>query len=169
MSVYLQETDSKSIFQIPDEVIKYSFSFLQENQTTGSSIHHNFFPVTIEANIIDGAFNTLKQFQNQEIVKIAKNLLFTIQKIVNKSQQYGIDLYYLPPLHTFPVDDGSLLIEWIFEDFRIGFSLEQNKSESSWYLVTNPKIGEISASGYLSNGDNEKIVIWLLNFIHVNY
>lgn len=167
MSVYLQETDSRLIFPVPDE-LKYSFSILQENQTTGSSIYHNFFPVTIEANIIDGAFNTLKQFQNQEIVKEAKKLLFTIQKIVKKFQQYRFDLDYLPPLHTFPVDDGSLLIEWIFEDFRIGFSLEQESNESSWYLVTNPKFGEISASGYLSDVDNEKIVIWLLNFILVN-
>lgn len=162
MSVYLQETDSRSI--VPEK-----FYISQVNQTIGSSIYHNFFPITLEDNIIYGALNTpLKQLQNQEVVKEAKKLLLTINKIVKKFQQYGFDLYFLPLLHTFPVDDGSLLIEWIFEDFRIGFSLEQESSESSWYLVTNPKFGEISASGYLSDVDNEKIVIWLLNFILVN-
>ena len=167
MSIYFQETDSRSIFPVYNKA-RYSFSFLQENQTTGSSIYHNFFPVTIGANIIDNAFYKLNEVQNQVIVKQAKKLLFTIQKIVEKFLQYRFDLYYLPPLHTFLANDGSLLIEWIFGDFRIGFNIEQESSESSWYLVTNQKFGEISASGYISDEDNEKTVIWLLNFILVN-
>jgi len=41
------------------------------------------------------------------------------------------------PLCINALEDGSLLIEWIFPDYRFGFSLENNLNESSYYFVSN--------------------------------
>ena len=40
--------------------------------------------------------------------------------------QMGLDLIYLPRLNAFNLEDGSVLIEWKFNDFRIGFGVELN-------------------------------------------
>lgn len=53
---------------------------------------------------------------------------------------------------AFP-DDGSILVEWIDHDFRVGFSIERILSESSWYVVSNSTLGNISECGYLFQKD----------------
>ena len=75
---------------------------------------------------------------------------------------------YLPSLQGFNVEDGSILIEWIFGDFRIGFNIEPNPNDSGWYLVSNKNLGEISASGYTSGIEIKNLILWLLNFILSN-
>jgi hypothetical protein len=64
----------------------------------------------------------------------------------------------LPPLRTFRPEDGSVLMEWIFPDFRIGFSIDPVEEDSSWYLVSNSKLGNIMRDGYLSDVDIPKLV-----------
>jgi hypothetical protein len=111
------------------------------------------------------ALTVVRQIHNKQIAKEAKKLLLNVQDIINSFQQFGIDLSHLPPLQAFLPDDGSILIEWIFPDFRIGFSLEPNLDDSGWYLVSNKKLGEISASGYVSGIDLKNLILWLLNFV----
>jgi len=104
---------------------------------------------------------------NKSIVSEATNLLY----IIRDSIIYfgvGYELSYLPALSAFKVDDGSVLIEWIFDDFRIGFSIEPNVDESSWYLVSNEKLGDIGASGYISRNNINNLVLWLINFVIAN-
>ena len=66
-------------------------------------------------------------------------------------------------MHAFIEEDGSLLIEWTFEQFRIGFNFDNENSDSSWYLVSLENIGNINAYGSLSDV-NEKTILWLINF-----
>ena len=44
--------------------------------------------------------------------------------------------YCLPNLMVSELDDESVLIEWIFHNCRIGFSVEPNLEESSYYLIS---------------------------------
>jgi hypothetical protein len=167
MTTYIQETDSKMIFPLFPK-LTFNYPAEAENQTIGGVIIPNFLPLNIEANIIDNAFDVIHSIGDQIIAEEANKLLLTIQTTIEKFQSYRSDLYSLPQLHAFPVDDGSLLIEWIFTDFRIGFSIEPDNNESSWYLVANRKYGDINASGYLADIDTQKIILWLINFILVN-
>jgi len=32
-------------------------------------------------------------------------------------------------------DDGSILMEWCFKEWRMGIAIEKNPEESSWYVV----------------------------------
>jgi hypothetical protein len=62
----------------------------------------------------------------------------------------------LPPLHaSYIEDDGAFLIEWMFEDRRLGFSFEADPSESGWFYVTKDGNGN---SGNLKDMDLPALV-----------
>jgi hypothetical protein len=94
--------------------------------------------------------------------------LSIIQEMIVTFQRLQFDLGHLPPLQAFNLEDRSILIEWAFPNFRIGFTIETNHEESGWYLVSNRNLGEISASGYTLGMDIKALVLWLLNFILSN-
>ena len=48
----------------------------------------------------------------------------------------------LPPLLVNILDDGTILIEWIFPDYRISFAIEKDLKNSNWCLITNDKFNE---------------------------
>lgn len=52
------------------------------------------------------------------------------------------------------IENDSLLIEWIFSDFRFGFSIEKDLNESNYYFVSNKKYGELNVSGLINFDDN---------------
>ncbi|MCJ7691152.1 MAG: hypothetical protein MUO60_17815 [Clostridiaceae bacterium] len=59
---------------------------------------------------------------------------------------------YLTTAYTIR-DEGSISIEWLFEQFRIGISIETDIDESCWYFVSKPEVGGIMTSGLLLNND----------------
>ena len=92
-------------------------------------------------------------------------LLLTIQTALFIYRQSAVDLSCIPRLSASTVDDGSILFEWISADYRIGFSIEPDPRESSWFLITSENLGSVSASGFLQGVDLNRLTIWLLGFI----
>jgi len=115
--------------------------------------------------LIRPAWNVIRQTRNQTVAEESRKILLVIQETIIDLQHLNFDLGYLPQLHAFNVDDDSVLIEWIFDDFRIGFSIESESKDSSWYLVSNANSGEMAASGYISRIDIKTMALWLINFI----
>ena len=66
------------------------------------------------------------------------------------------------------IEENSLLIEWIFKDFRIGFSFEKKESNSSWYIAFNEKYSEISASGFIKENEIDDLLKHILVFVLSN-
>jgi len=66
------------------------------------------------------------------------------------------------------LDDGSVLIEWIAVNMRIGFGVELDPAESGWHLVTKPELGNVGASGYLAGLDLGWLATWLISFVIAN-
>ena len=163
MITYMQETDSKMVFPMP------SGTYIQQaiNETFGEKPFLNFFSPA-ESRLIKPAMETLKAAKNKEVSKEAEKILLLIKETVSSFQQLSFDLTFLPSIRAFENEDGSILIEWIFKNYRIGFGIEVNPSDSGWYLVTKRELGEISASGYTSNTDTRNIILWLLNFINAH-
>lgn len=56
-----------------------------------------------------------------------------------------------PPLRLSETEDGAILVEWIFEDRRLGFSFEHDMAESGWYFVRSNGSSDCSVSGLLSD------------------
>lgn len=164
MIEYRQETDSNMIFTPP--VQKHW------GKTAGNQ---NILPFSESKNIttaigtqivpdrIQGALSAINEHPNIDVKQRAENLLNQIQKIITTFTCVEFDLDTIPKIHAFTYEsDDSILLEWVFEEYRIGFSIETVDSESGWYLVTKESLGKINASGYLTDEDT---VLWLMNFI----
>ena len=78
-----------------------------------------------------------------------------------------LDIDSLSPISGVLVDDGSVLFEWIFDDFRFGFVIEQEADQSHWYLVSNSKLDGLSAAGNLSEIDLRALFRWLFYFVRI--
>ena len=118
-------------------------------------------------NLIILAWNAVGQVKERDIADEARRILLIIAETILIFQSRGVDLGHLPHLHAFDVQDGSILIEWIFDDFRLGFSIEPVPTESSWYLVSNAKLGYIGTSGDISQDESEtqNLMLELLTFV----
>lgn len=168
---FYQETDSGIIFAFPDfntENFIKDIEVSSSNTTEGSYLLNQYRTIPDINSIINDAWQKLNYSDNYTLVERAKTILSKIQEMIDAFNQFGFDLGYLPPINTFYPDDESILIEWLFEDFRVGFNIEPIKEESGWYLITNKKLGSISASGFYSDNVFNTIILWLLNFIISN-
>jgi hypothetical protein len=97
-------------------------------------------------------------------LQYVRQLVSAMQSLMQKNRYAIQSSAILPPLQFRWIDDGSALVEWLFKDFRIGFSIEPQVKESGWYLVSNENLGEISASGPLDFANLDPLLLQLLFF-----
>lgn len=121
-----------------------------------------------DVDIFRKAIPNLANLKNKKVRQFTINLLHTLQKILIINIDRLCFSGSLPPLQFLLDKDDSLLLEWIFKDFRIGFIIEPNVSESSWYFVSNSKMNEQSASGLLNVSDYEQSLHYLISFVLAN-
>jgi len=164
MTIYAQETDSKTVHAFPAE-IHYSIPGQLANETSGAYTHFNFLPLPLGPNLLRRPWQLVHELDDRDIANQARRLLSAIQEGVSIFQELRLDLGHIPQLQPFIADDGSVLFEWIFHDYRVGFSIEPDPDESGWFLVTDHNLGEITASGMISGTDLQTLTLWLLSFI----
>jgi len=157
MTNFLQETDSQSW---PEDELSFSYV------TSDIEGHTDNFRLRGESNPVKRARDIIPQIENAEVAKQVERLLSFIDNIVNIAEQEKVDLSHIPSLHAYVEDDGSVLLEWVFPNFRIGFNIESNPDNSGWHLASNKKLGDMTASGQLANMG--EITILLLDFILSN-
>lgn len=119
-------------------------------------------------NIFKNVKNNLNELKDVNIKKDAINVLMQFQKVILDNKRQLETIGYLPPLSLYKLDDGSFIIEWIFKDFRIGFSLEHDEKQSGWYLITNKTLGDESRSGLLREVDITALVSKLISYVISN-
>lgn len=62
----------------------------------------------------------------------------------------AIDAQGLPQLSFSIGEDGSVAIEWRFQDRRLAFTIETDERESGWHIVFSQSAGGTHAYGPLS-------------------
>ncbi|MCI0485872.1 MAG: hypothetical protein L0229_04645 [Blastocatellia bacterium] len=187
MTNYIQETDSKVVpalsFFINQPVNETFGGYMTEalaatsisrlfqpvNETFGGYMYVKYSSLSRRADILRSAMELTQELADQGMAKESRKLLSAIDTTLYILRQFRIELSYIPQLRASTADDGSVLFEWIFNDYRIGFNIETNPVESSWYLITNSTWGEISASGLMQGIDLNKLILWLLNFITLTF
>jgi hypothetical protein len=165
-----QKTESKIMFPELAAVrpIKEFIGIQQtkpSNEIFGDMFYYQYIPVKQKSNIVYNALSGIDSTKPKSMINTAINILFNIQSIVDVYREVELCLEHIPPIRSFNLEDGSISLEWVFNDFRIGFSIEENGDDSSWYIITNSNLGNVSASGYLSKIDINTIILWLINFI----
>lgn len=119
----------------------------------------SYFP---KADLTTSAINKLSSFSNADLVHEAQEILEKLRKKLDKKIVFD---YGLPPIDVFESDDGSILLEWIFDKFRIGINIDSDPKESGWFLVSDKSAGGVNALGYLENTDTDWLLGWLVCFV----
>jgi len=156
MTNFLQDTDSTNW---PES----GLNFDSRDLTTSSERHANTFRLRGESNPTRQVRKIVSKIENSDVIKQLDKLLSIIDEIFNVTQQ-SVDLSSIPPLNSHIDEDGSVFLEWIFPDFRIGFNIEPNPEDSGWHILSNKKLGERTESGQLAENMNV-IILRLLDFI----
>jgi len=136
---------------------------LYNSDTTGSATiageSKDFGSWNQRPKAIRKAWAILSKITNDTVKQQTEEVLYIIGRIIEVVQEVTGGQGRIPPLHAHLLDDGSVVVEWIVSDFRIGFNIELNPEESGWHYITSKKMGERTASGPL---DDKKVIIRLL-------
>ncbi len=109
----------------------------------------------------------VKRLPAGDLKRNANGFLSSLRKILSMESQAGADVSMLPVLEAVCPDDHSIVFEWAYDDCRLGFSVESNSSESSWYLITIPESGGVRASGLIACSNFEQWLRWLVFLVRL--
>jgi hypothetical protein len=115
---------------------------------------------SVQLVLTEPAREVVNSASDKELAKAAILILAELQVQLDEI----LNAEDLPPFRAFEAEDGSLLIEWIFTHFRIGFSIEPDKKDSGWFLVSDDTAGRINASGHLLGVNIRRLTTWLIAF-----
>lgn len=150
-----------------DENNQYRLSGLGTTGPTGEvSTYFQTFPH--DYNIFREVSLNESHIPNEEVRKTTTEFLSTFERIISLNRNRVENSGYLPPLTIRYLEDNSVLMEWIFKDFRAGFSIEPIQRESSWYLVSNQNLNEASYGGELDSSNAEPLISNVLSFVLEN-
>jgi len=163
MNLFSQETESGNSRHSDSE---HSWAPDVPDETIGTGEPTESFSLRHEPNPTREAWKVIPQIQDTSVVKQLDELLSTISREVLKAQETPGSLSHIPALHAHVLEDGSVVLEWLFTDFRVGFNIEPNRADSGWHYVLGKKFNERSGSGQLKDmGD----VVSLLDNIILPY
>jgi len=114
--------------------------------TTGVNEQTACFPRSGVRDPVQPATNVFAEIQNPVVAEQVRKILSTIQGMILRVEETHSEFADIPPVCAHLSEDGSVLLEWIFSDFRIGFNIEPDPNDSGWHLVSNKRLGEIAVS-----------------------
>lgn len=132
-----------------------------KNHETEGGVPLEFTRYFYKRDILLPVKKALDEVEDINILRTANRILSIISQAIDRQDEFS----GFKPIYGFSGEDGSFLIEWIYEDFRVGFSIESDQKDSSWYLVSRENVGGIRASGFLDTLNLGKIINWLFVFI----
>jgi len=132
--------------------------------TYGDVNSTSFFPAISSHGYIKDAMRVASKSTNLAVVKKAHSLLSDLSWALEIFRYNNADLSDLPALSPGSIeDDGAIVIEMITSKFRIGFGIEADEDESSWYIISQKDAGEIRASGKLDDSvEGKRLTTWLM-------
>lgn len=165
MNLLIQETNTSMKFLPPVNMPRRRYERITYEQTVGGHFFERFMPVLPGSDVFNKAWDLVYSLDDNRLAEDVKRFLHILQDMIIRTLPTQLEFGAIPELGAHYVEDGSVLLEWIFQNYRIGFSIEPNPYESSWFLVTDAYLGSIGASGLLQRAELSALLHWLLNFI----
>jgi len=120
-------------------------------------------------NIFSKLSEKIGSFSDQNVKKQTMTILAALNHTL---QQIAMDnnlSNHLSRLSVIEQEDSTVLIEWNFQSFRVGFSVEPEESESNYYLASeDEKTGNFSMNAKKIGADIDKIVTNMIEYVIVN-
>jgi hypothetical protein len=120
------------------------------------------------SNIVKKLSEEFKNIKDSSMKELFFALFQSLQNNLISFRSKSEGTSHLPQIHISFMEDDSIFIEWIFYDFRIGFSIEKEIKQSSWYLVSNKNLENVAKSGYFDKQNVDLIIRDLFAFIYIN-
>ena len=144
----------------------------QTSNYINSSINNTsspyFYSLPYDIDIFREVNQGIYAIENSEVKLRTLFFISSFQQIFMNNRKIIESFGQLPPLNFNIQSDQSVIIEWIFANFRIGFCFEIEEEESSWYIVSNKYLDEKSYSNYLNKMNVEILIYNILNFVLKN-
>lgn len=162
ISLSAQQT-TNTISDVSEQAKDYNASakIIRQQIDTYSSLFESAYsaPITEGLDVIRDAAKAIALIENGSVKSQVIQVLELIQNRLTWLSRFYELFNRLPKILLSVSDDQTSLLEWNFENFRIGFTLEPKKEESHYYLVSQDKqMGTFSASSAkLENEERDKI------------
>lgn len=134
-----QETSSGNGYNIKQvEKTKIPLNSIADNYTTGFNSSSILYQLKLPSNVdvLDKAMKSLSSIRNASVRNQTSKLLMSIHTSLQEVIDVNKVSNRLSMLHLTEREDQSALLEWNYESFRIGFSLEPNNDDSNYYIVS---------------------------------
>jgi hypothetical protein len=120
----------------------------------------------MSVNVIQNASRRALQLRDEFVRKQTIKLLDDIDTYLNNVISVAEISNRLPQIHLAEQEDNSVLIEWNFENFRIGFSIESQPSKSFYFIICEDNTNGLfkSETRYLDNA-YDKILANTIKFV----
>lgn len=166
---YEQTTGSGNVYyQTKSEITNAPLKKVVDDKTTESVLSKKYYQLKLPANVnvVEKAMQSLSSITNLSVREQTSKLLMliynTLQEVVDVSKVSN----RLSTLHLTERDDQSALLEWNYESFRIGFSLEPKEEDSNYYIVSeNKEVGSFCAETYRLGENYKEAINVLANYV----
>lgn len=103
-----------------------------------------------------------------EMIKRVESVFNCFNNVIS-SKKINKDLPFLWAYDDEANNDGSVFIEWVFDEFRFGISLEADPRKSFWHMVSKSKFDNMSLSNNFDENNKtetiEKIITITMDFL----
>ncbi len=161
------ETDNSQLTSRWDVNNLQSIVSYSENETLGARLKPTYISQEVRR-LVEPILKVLPEMEKPKIVKEVRELVSIIIELILELHESNFDISNLPPLVGTKLDDGSLLIEWFFLNYRVGFVIEEDPPKSIWYLVSKSASLDSNSSGSLINIDKKALLTKLISYVAVN-
>jgi hypothetical protein len=110
-------------------------------KTSGSASGIEPYMVVLPSNInvFSSVSEKVADLEDKVVSEQVNQTLLCLYLSLQKANKWRGLNNYLSRLNLVQQEDKAALLEWNFQDFRVGFALEPEKSESSYYIVSQDK------------------------------
>jgi len=138
------------------------------NSFSGMVLYGTALPsnINVFSNLTDGMIG-LEDAGVREQVKQVLSYLYL--SLLWAHKQKTLNSCFLSRVNIVQQSDKSALLEWSFQDFRVGFTLESNSTESSYFIISqNKNTGSLIVDTQKLNVDVSKSIDKIVKYVLEN-
>ena len=120
-------------------------------QTTDATIGASDLAAYFSPRITEQARALLPRIQDPGVARNTAEVVSAIEEAAAALAASGGEVKMIPPVRATLQANGSVNLEWLKRDLRVGFTIETDPGDSGWYLVTSRDLGDTGAYGPLSS------------------
>jgi hypothetical protein len=148
---------------------KRTVKFQMPMQTTDSFSLNTSYRMKLPSNIdvLSKLSEAVVSLSNADVKKHTFDVLNMLNSSLREINNYSNLSNYLSRINVIEQIDSAALIEWSFQNFRVGFSIEPDMNESSYFIVSEDKstgsfIADTKKVGSEIDAAIEKIVEYVI-------